>query len=201
MRFLPLLAAALAAVLAVVVPVAAGASPAIVTVTGFDGRPLEGAVVTLTMPGVAAPAPRGAYVMKQQNIAFAPHILIVPVGASVSFPNLDRVRHHVYSFSAPRKFDLKLYGREEDRSIVFDRPGAVALGCNIHDAMNGVLYVVATPYAAVTGADGRVRIDVDAAGRGTLAVWHPSIRAPGNVLSQPATVAAAGLSTAVRLQR
>ncbi|KQT31408.1 plastocyanin/azurin family domain protein [Sphingomonas sp. Leaf412] len=197
MRILLLSAVAALALL----PVAAGASPVVVTVTGFDGRPLEGAVVTLAMPGVAAPVPRGPYVMKQQNIAFAPHILIVPVGASVSFPNLDRVRHHVYSFSAPRKFDLKLYGREENRSISFDRAGAVALGCNIHDAMNGVVYVVATPYAAVTGADGRVRIDVDAAGRGTLSVWHPSIRASGNVLSQPAAVGGAGLTTAVRLRR
>lgn len=179
---------------------AAVAAPVVVQVQAADGRPLAGAVVTLTMPGVAPPAPRGPYAMRQQNIAFAPHVLIVPVGASVSFPNLDRVRHHVYSFSSPKKFDLKLYGREDNRSVVFDRPGAVALGCNIHDAMSGVVFVTATPYAAVTDADGRIRIDVGA-GRGTVSVWHPSIRASGNMLSQPATVAASGLATVLRLRR
>lgn len=179
---------------------AAVAAPVVVQVQAADGTPLPGAVVTLTMPGVAPPVPRGPYVMKQQNIAFAPHVLVVPVGASVSFPNLDRVRHHVYSFSAPKRFDLKLYGREDDRSIAFDRPGAVALGCNIHDAMSGVVFVTATPYAAVTDADGRVRMDAGA-GRGVVAVWHPSIRAAGNTLSQPAMVAASGLATVLRLRR
>ena len=195
MRFLPALSFA-----SLVLATPAVAAPVVVQVQAADGTPLAGAVVTLTMPGVAAPAPRGPYVMKQQNIAFAPHVLIVPVGASVSFPNLDRVRHHVYSFSSPKRFDLKLYGREDDRSITFDRPGAVALGCNIHDAMSGVVYVTATPYAAVTDAAGRIRLDAGA-GRGTVSVWHPSIRAAGNTLSQPATVAASGLATTLRLRR
>ena len=53
--------------------------------------------------------------MAQQNIAFVPHVLIVPVGSSVTFPNRDKVRHHVYSFSKAKKFDLKLYGKDETR--------------------------------------------------------------------------------------
>ena len=67
----------------------------------------------------------------------------MPVGATVSFPNRDKVRHHVYSFSAAKKFDLKLYGRDETRSVVFDKPGVVALGCNIHDVMSGFIVVAA----------------------------------------------------------
>lgn len=182
------------------------ASPAAATVITIQvvdagGRPVAGAVVTLTVPGTPSPPPRGPYRVAQHNIAFEPNMLIVPVGAQVSFPNLDRVRHHVYSFSQAKKFDLKLYGRDESRSVTFDKPGAVALGCNIHDAMSGVVYVTDTPYAAAADATGRASFSVPGAGaRGTLTVWHPSIRAKGNIISQPATVAA-GPTTVVRLRQ
>lgn len=190
------------AIAAALLPASANAAPsAAILVLGADGRPLTGAVVTLTLPGVPTPAPHGPYAMGQRNIAFAPHLLIVPVGATVTFPNFDKVRHHVYSFSAAKKFDLKLFGRDETRTVTFDKPGAVALGCNIHDVMNGVIYVTATPYAAVTGADGRVRFGVAAAGAGTLAVWHPSIRAKDNTQAQRVAVVDAGLDTTVQLRR
>lgn len=179
---------------------AAQAAPVLIQVVGVDGRPLSGAVVTVTMPGTAAPAPRGPYVVAQRNIQFDPRVLIVPVGATVSFPNLDKVRHHVYSFSKPKKFELKLFGRDESRNVVFDKPGAVALGCNIHDAMNGVVYVTASPYTALTDAAGRVRMNV-APGSGRVAVWHPSIRSAGNTLEQLAFVAATGLTTTLQLRR
>jgi plastocyanin len=174
---------------------------AAVQVLDMAGRPLAGAVVTLAMPGVAAPAPRGPYVMAQRGIAFEPRLLIVPVGATVAFPNFDKVRHHVYSFSPARKFDLKLFGRDETRSVAFPAPGAVALGCNIHDAMNGIVYVTASPYTAATGADGRVRFALAAGGPGTLSVWHPSIRANGNAVAQRVIVPAGGFATTVQLRR
>ena len=132
--------------------------------------------------------------MAQKNIQFVPHVLIVPVGASVSFPNRDKVRHHVYSFSKAKKFDLKLYGRDETRSVVFDKPGVVALGCNIHDAMSGFILVVDTPYAMQTGADGHVTIANVPAGGATVRLWHPAIRAPDNMLAQAVTVAPSGFS-------
>lgn len=180
---------------------AAHAAPVSVTVTGAGGKPLAGAVVTVEVPGIPAPAPRGSYVMAQHNIAFDPHVLIVPVGATVSFPNQDKVRHHVYSFSAPKKFDLKLYGRDETKSVVFDKAGVVALGCNIHDSMSGFVFVTTTPYAGITDAAGHVTIGGVPAGRATLHVWHPAIRAPGNSLTQPAGIAAAGMAIAVGTQR
>lgn len=117
------------------------------------------------------------------------------------FPNQDRVRHHVYSFSAPKKFDLKLYGRDETKLVTFDKPGVVALGCNIHDAMSGFIFVTSTPFAAISDASGHVTINGVPAGRTTLRVWHPSVRAPGNTLSQSAIVAASGLSTSVSVRR
>ena len=76
---------------------------------------------------------------------FHPFVLIVPVGAKVSFPNLDPTRHHVYSFSPAKQFELKLFARDQSRSVVFDKPGVVALGCNIHDAMTAFIVVDGQP--------------------------------------------------------
>jgi len=116
-------------------------------------------------------------VMAQQNIQFSPYVLIVPLGSSVSFPNKDKVRHHVYSFSAPKKFELKLYGKDETRSVVFDKPGAVSLGCNIHDTMIAFIYVTETPYAMKSGVDGVATVQDVPAGAGQLMVWHPDLKA------------------------
>lgn len=191
----------LSAVAALLASSAAFSAPVTITVTGADGRPLAGAVVTVEVPGTPAAAARGSYVMAQHNIAFDPHILVVPVGATVSFPNQDKVRHHVYSFSAPKKFDLKLYGRDETKTVTFDKPGVVALGCNIHDSMSGFVFVTATPYTGISDAAGHVTINGVPAGRAALTVWHPSIRAPGNSLSQPAAIPAGGLSTTIGIRR
>ena len=124
------------------------------------------------------------YMVAQQNIQFAPYVLIVPVGAQVSFPNRDKVRHHVYSFSKPKRFELKLYGKEDSRTVLFDKPGPVALGCNIHDSMTGFIMVVQTPFAARTDAAGRVSLADVPAGNARLRVWHPFARAPGNEQAQ-----------------
>ncbi|MDP1028159.1 methylamine utilization protein [Sphingomonas sp. KR1UV-12] len=190
-----------AVLFAACLPAMAAAAPVSVTVRGVDGAPLPGAVVTLEVPGAAAPNPNGTYTVEQRDIQFQPHVAIVPVGATVAFPNRDKVRHHVYSFSKPKKFDLKLYGREDTRSVTFDQPGVVALGCNIHDSMSGFVFVTATPFAAQTDAAGRVTFAGVPAGGATLRVWHPSIRAAGNSLSQPTQVAATGLSTTLSLHR
>ena len=180
---------------------AVSAAGVTVTVTGSDGRPVQGAVVTVTEPGVPSAAPRGPYVMAQQNIAFAPHLLIVPVGAVVKFPNFDQVRHHVYSFSTPKKFELKLYGRDETKSVQFDKPGVVAIGCNIHDSMSAFIFVSATPYVAITDAAGRVTLNVAPSGRATLAVWHPSVRAPGNSRTRILPIPAGGLVATISTAR
>lgn len=188
--------------LAVLVPAAGFAATATVRVRGLDGQPLAGAVVMIDSAARRSGTPlrqAGPYVMAQQNIMFQPHVLVVPVGASVAFPNKDRVRHHVYSFSTPKKFELKLYGRDETRSIVFDKPGVIALGCNIHDAMSGFIIVVDTPFAATTDAAGQaVLVDVPA-GAATLRVWHPSIRAPGNQLRATVAIASGDFARTVSL--
>jgi plastocyanin len=163
-----------------------------VQVRDMAGRPVADAVVMVRVPG--APAPTAAsfswpMAMSQRHIAFDPHLLIVPLGSDVVFPNFDTVRHHVYSFSPAKRFELKLYGREETRKIRFDKPGPVALGCNIHDEMSGFIYVVETPFAARTNAAGAAVLRGLPRGAATLAVWHPYLKAPAGKIEQRISVA------------
>ena len=182
-------------------PAAASAATVQITVRQPDGTPLRDGVVMIESAAAPRAVPRGPYMMEQKAIAFQPHVLVVPVGAQVGFPNRDTVRHHVYSFSKTKRFDLKLYGREDQRSVTFDTAGVVALGCNIHDTMSGFIIVTATQLYARTDAQGRVAIADVPAGAVTLRVWSPSIRAAGNTLSQTASVPAAGYATTLTIRR
>lgn len=162
-----------------------------VRVVDAAGAPVTDAVVSFA-PATPAPVKiDGPYKVSQRNIAFDPFILIVPVGAEVRFPNLDRVRHHVYSFSAGNRFELDLYGRDETRTHVFKTAGVAAIGCNIHDQMQAYIVIVDTPYAARTDADGTAALP-GASGAGELRVWSPTLRARGGVFSKKLTVASAG---------
>ncbi len=157
------------------------------------GKPVADAVVTVKpASGVGRGPIRFPWgtTMTQQNIAFNPHVLIVPVGATVSFPNKDKVRHHVYSFSKSARFELKLFSRDETRSYTFTSPGAVALGCNIHDTMSGFIKVVDTPFAARSNGAGQVQIAGLPAGAATVTVWHPSLRGKDNELVMQVPVTA-----------
>ncbi|HWA59914.1 MAG TPA: methylamine utilization protein [Caulobacteraceae bacterium] len=171
-----------ALVLALMLPVAAHAGDLVVSVRTPQGRPVADAVVTL--PGRAGGVKFAwPYRMAQQNLQFDPFVLIVPVGAEVAFPNLDRLRHHVYSFSPAHPFELKLYGRDETRIVRFDKAGIIALGCNIHDSMVAFIDVVDTPYAAKTDAAGEAVIHNAPAGATTVKVWHPYLKGAGNAVS------------------
>ncbi|WBH15747.1 cupredoxin domain-containing protein [Sphingomonas radiodurans] len=176
-------------------PLPALAGTVTVRIVDAAGAAVPDAVVTIHP---AAGAPAGplrfpwANAMVQRNIAFNPGTLIVPVGATVSFPNQDKVRHHVYSFSKPAKFELKLFGKDESRSYTFKTLGAVALGCNIHDTMSGFIKVVDTPFADKTGSAGDARIAGVTAGRSQLTIWHPRLRSKLNEMSFPLDVPATG---------
>lgn len=183
---------ALLTVLAICTPAVAG--DLTVSVRDAAGRPVQDAVVTVHP---AAGVPRGPIRftwplrMAQQDIQFQPYVLVVPVGGTVSFPNLDRVRHQVYSFSRGNRFELQLYGREESRSHTFAAAGVAALGCNIHDQMLAYIKVVDTPWAAKTPAAGDVTLRAVPAGAATVRVWHPRLAGRGNEVSRPLTIAAA----------
>jgi len=170
------------AALGLLLPVSGGAAMAAdltVTVNGPSGRPVAFAVVTWAPDGGAAiPAvEKGkAFVMAQKDIRFTPYVLAVPAGATVAFPNQDRINHHVYSFSPVQPFQFPLYGRGKSHEMTFSHSGTVALGCNIHDSMSAYIRVVDTPYYATTGADGRITLNVPE-GAGRLTVWHPALEA------------------------
>lgn len=180
-------------------------SPAIagdltVSVRDTAGRPVQDAVVTVHP---ASGVPRGPIRftwplrMTQQDIQFQPYVLIVPVGGTVAFPNLDRVRHQVYSFSRGNRFELELYGRDESRTHTFAAAGVAALGCNIHDQMLAYIKVVDTPWAAKTPASGDAVLRAIPAGGATLRVWHPRLAGRGNEISRPLTITAAAARSTV----
>lgn len=188
MRFLAPLALALTAVSP------AWAGDLAVSLKTPAGQPVTDAVIMVVPQSGKGQVRVGAsYRMAQKDLQFQPFVLIVPVGAEVAFPNLDPVRHHVYSFSNAKVFELKLYGRDENRRVKFDKPGVVAVGCNIHDAMSAYIRVVDTPYAAKTGAGGEVTISGVPAGGATVTIWHPYLKAARNETSRAVAIPAAGV--------
>lgn len=145
-----------------------------VLVTTPEGRPVEDFALVLEAP--SAPAARKAKAtILQQDREFSPYLTIVQTGTAIEFPNRDAFKHHVYSFSQPKIFEIKLYAGKPAKPVVFDKPGIVALGCNIHDWMEAYVLVVDTPYFARTGADGRARIAGVPDGRYRLKLWHPRL--------------------------
>jgi plastocyanin len=164
---------------------AARAGDLTVSLRDAHGQPVRDAVVTLSPSAGAGADPirfDWPYRMAQQNLQFDPFVLIVPVGAVVAFPNRDSVRHQVYSFSPAHPFELKLYGKDETRTVRFDKAGVVALGCNIHDSMVAFIKVVDTPFAAKTDSQGQASLKGAPAGAATLRIWQPYLKAPGNEL-------------------
>ncbi len=147
-----------------------------VQLNGSDGKPLLEAVVVLESAAArTASKPQPGIEVGQVDRRFAPRVVVVPVGSAVSFPNHDKVRHHVYSLSPTKPFDIKLYSGVPANPVVFDRTGVAVLGCNIHDNMAAWVVVVESPYHGVSAADGRVRIDNVPPGHYRLKAWHPSL--------------------------
>lgn len=170
-----------------------------VTVQTTDpaGKPLAGAVVAVELGGVARTATPGTRAeIAQRQRSFEPGLLLVQTGTVVEFPNLDTVRHHVYSFSPARTFELKLYSGRPSAPVVFDRAGVVTLGCNIHDQMIGTVVVVDTPLYGRTDAAGRLVLDLPA-GEHRLRTWHPHMREGTDLLAQSLKVGTAGPPTVV----
>ncbi len=149
-----------------------------------QGQPLANAVLTLRgTTGTSAAA--GQAIMDQRSQQFAPNVLAVRTGTAVSFPNSDNIRHQVYSFSAAKRFELRLHQQKAAaQEMRFDQPGLVTLGCNIHDWMLGFILVLDTPWFAQTDAQGKARLNFDAAAGQTLQLWHPRIADPQEALSR-----------------
>lgn len=159
-----------------------------VQVRDMHGLPVADAVVwLLPLDRPAPPSPARPATMDQRHLSFLPQVLVVQAGTNVRFPNSDNVRHHVYSFSPAKRFELKLYAGNHTSSVLFDKPGVVILGCNIHDWMLGYIVVVDTPWFAKTGANGIATVEAPA-GHYMLKLWHPRQDADTPRVSEPATL-------------
>jgi hemoglobin len=122
----------------------------------LEGKPLTGMGLVMLWPkaGKAAKRPEKFRVIEQRNKTFAPHLMAIPVGSTVAFPNFDSIYHNVFSLSQPQRFDLGLYKSGDMRQVKFDKPGIIRLGCNIHANMSAYLVVVDAPHYVVAEQDG-----------------------------------------------
>jgi plastocyanin len=157
-------------------PALSDAADVEVAVHSLDAKPLMDAVVFAeAVDGTTAPASRasGHALIDQINKEFVPLVSVIRVGTEVSFPNSDNIRHSIYSFSAPKPFTTKLYSGKQAPPVVFDKPGIVVLGCNIHDQMAAWIVVVDTPYFAKTSAAGTAALKGLPPGDYRVSVWYP----------------------------
>jgi plastocyanin len=164
----------LAAAAATLFSVAVSAATLTAEFVDAQGKSLSDAVLTLNGPqGKVDPAPKAD--MDQRDQKFAPHVLAVRTGTQIKFPNSDNIRHQVYSFSPAKRFELRLYGGTPSEPVLFDKPGVVVLGCNIHDWMLGYVYVTDDAWFGVSNDKGTLTIDSVPPGRYTVTLWHPQI--------------------------
>jgi plastocyanin len=149
------------------------AAPVTVQVLDTAGKPVIDAIVYAepaagtTVPHTLKPAE-----IEQRGLKFMPMVSVIQTGSRISFPNNDKVKHHIYSFSPAKKFDQKLYSGAAAGVQVFDKAGTVVLGCNIHDRMVAYVKVVDTPFFGKSDASGSVQLELPAAGKFTVKVWH-----------------------------
>ncbi len=163
-------------------------------VVATDGTGVAGAVVFVRTPAATAPAgtPPKSAVMDQVDKQFVPHVLPIAIGTEVRFPNHDQIHHHVYSFSRVKSFDLPLTKGEEAAPVLFDAPGVVKVGCNIHDWMMGVILVVPTSSFATTDDGGAFTLRDVPSGEVTVAAWHEASETSLDDATQRLTVAETG---------
>ena len=176
------------------------ASTVRVSVTDADGKPLPQAVVMLyPKSGKVQVQPMAPVEVSQKDRRFRPQVTLITVGTSVVFSNFDTVKHHVYSFSRAKTFELKLYSGVPDEGVEFDKPGVAIVGCNIHDAMASWIVVADTPLHAQAGAAGVARVDDVEPGDYRMWVWHPGLPALTDGVSSLISVGASDLAQAVQL--
>lgn len=177
------------------------------TITDSDNHPLADAVVSITPAGKAAVTATGPNVTPAQAIidqrdeTFIPYVVAIRRGGTVTFRNSDHTRHHVYSFAPIKQFEYVLKPGETTPAVLFDKPGIVVLGCNIHDQMIAYIDVIDAPWVTITPNSGIARIDGLPPGDFVLTVWHPLIRPdavpPTRNVSLPAANSTSTISVAI----
>jgi plastocyanin len=130
---------------------------------------------------------RRVYTVLQKNKTFEPHLLVIPAGSDVEFPNKDPFFHNVFSLFDGRRFDLGLYEAGTSKTLRFDRPGVSYLFCNIHSEMSAVIVTLDSPFYSVSDTKGRLSIASVPPGRYTLHVWREG-SSPGELKSMVRSV-------------
>ena len=182
--------------LALLLASAAAAAPVSVLVEDLSGKPVADAVV-FARTGPAAAGAADA-VMDMVSLEFVPRVLAVPAGTKLRFPNKDQIHHQIYSFSKPKKFELPLFKGEEADPVLFDKPGLVKLGCNIHDNMLAFVFVSPSSAFSKTGPDGKATLELSA-GAHELEAWAEGL--PGESgMKQPVLVTEKGGSARFKLK-
>jgi plastocyanin len=158
---------------------AAAAVDIAMVVKDAKGETVPDAVIALYAldGGAEGIPPGGAVEVVQKDQEYSPYVTVVRVGTEVVFPNQDNIQHHIYSLSKAKRFEKPLYAPGAHESVVFDQPGIVTLGCNIHDWMVAYIVVLPTPHFAKTDAAGKAALAAPA-GRYRIEVWHPRLGSP-----------------------
>ena len=161
--------------------------------------PVDILVYLVKAPPVQEDLSKTKFIMDQQNLTFNPHILPIPVGASVDFPNNDKVDHNIFSLSRTKKFNLGSYKPGDSKTVLFDKPGIVELRCDVHAEMAAYIMVLKNPYFAVTDDQGRFEIpdlkhleqngikgtkDLPA-GNYVLKIWHEKLKTQKQMVTIP----------------
>ncbi len=155
---------------------------------GAGGKPLSDVVITATPlhetdDKIQTKRQPESIVLDQKSREFIPHVLAVRTGTPVFFPNSDDIRHHVYSFSQAKRFEIKLYSGTPKKPVVFNKPGLVALGCNIHDWMLGFVFVTDAPHFTKTDSSGHWSLNLPE-GDYQIELWHPDAAAGSGVVRE-----------------
>jgi plastocyanin len=181
-------------------PTLAQADSLTVTITDETGAPVVDAVVYAeAASGQILPKSLRPAEIEQRKRKFIPKVTVVQAGTEISFPNNDTVKHHVYSFSPAKIFDQPLYSGKTASPQLFDKPGNVVLGCNIHDQMIAYVQVVNTPYFAKTDASGKVKLDGMLPGKYLLKAWHFNLPLNAQVVEQPVSIIGGDSSASFKL--
>jgi len=152
---------------------AAAAQLSVSVRTSQDEAVRDAVVWVVAVEGAAVRTAGTTAEIVQRDREFEPFVTVVSTGSRVFFPNRDKVRHHVYSFSAAKSFEIQLYSGLPAEPVTFDKAGVVVIGCNIHDWMMAYIAVVESPWFTKSAADGRGELMNLPAGRYRVNVWHP----------------------------
>ncbi|HEY1585838.1 MAG TPA: hypothetical protein VGH63_09145 [Polyangia bacterium] len=146
-----------------------------------DGQPLSGRLaVVMVQPASGKWSKRTPKqrIIEQRDRQFAPHVMMVPVGSTVSFPNFDPVFHNVFSVSPTKPFDLGIFKNGESRDVTFEKEGILRIGCNLHANMSAYLVIVAAPHYVVTDANGKFRFKSLPPGKYKVRAWSERSNEP-----------------------